>query len=146
MRTEVLFLTISAVVSWAPLIFGALLGGIAQTLLWVAAFAIDNLGVLITDTFGGWQLRSPSHLVERYALVLNIALGESLVSVGAGARSTVTRQPVLVAALLGLTITACLWWLYFKNASAPAGQALGGDAANSAGRQPPARTASPTFS
>lgn len=31
---------------------------------------------------------------------------------------------MLIAALLGLTATVCLWWLYFENAAAPAGKAL----------------------
>ena len=49
-----------------------------------------------------------------------IALGESLVAAGVGARPAVTALPVLGVALLGLTVTVCLWWLYF-DAAAPAG-------------------------
>jgi low temperature requirement protein LtrA len=69
-------------------------------------------------------VRSPSHFAERFGLVLIIALGESLISVGAGVGTNVAHWPVLIAALLSLTATACLWWLYFENAAAPAGRAL----------------------
>lgn len=32
---------------------------------------------------------------------------------------------MLIAALLGFTIAACLWWLYFKRSAPAAGEALG---------------------
>jgi low temperature requirement protein LtrA len=124
LRSQVLLFAIPIALAWTPLIVGAVLGGNTQTLLWTAAFLIDSAGGRVTAIYGGWQLRSPSHFAERHGLVLIIALGESLVSVGAGAGLAVTRWPVLIAALLGLTTTVCLWWLYFENASAPAGQAL----------------------
>jgi low temperature requirement protein LtrA len=37
----------------------------------------------------------------------------------------VTHGPVLAAALLGFVTAVCLWWLYFKNSAAAAGEALG---------------------
>ena len=40
-----------------------------------------------------------------------IALGESIVALGVGA--TVLDAGVVAAALLGLTVCAALWWLYF---------------------------------
>ena len=124
LRVQVLLYTVPTALAWAPLILGAVLGGTAQTLLWVAALLIDVIGGRVATAFGGWQLRSPSHFAERHGLVLIIALGESLISVGTGAGTAVTRWPVLVAALLGLTTAVCLWWLYFENAASPACQAL----------------------
>jgi low temperature requirement protein LtrA len=70
-------------------------------------------------------MRSPSHFTERHGLVLMIALGESLISVGAGAGPGVTRAPVLVAALVAFITTLCLWRLYFKSSAPAAGEALG---------------------
>ena len=124
LRVQVLLFAVPTVLGWAPLILGAVLGGTAQTLLWATALLIDTIGGRVATAFGGWQLRSPSHFTERHGLVLIIALGESLISVGTGAGTAVTRWPVLVAALLGLTTAVCLWWLYFENAASPAGQAL----------------------
>ena len=41
-----------------------------------------------------------------------IALGESIVALGAGATSDLDAG-VIVAALLGFAVAACLWWAYF---------------------------------
>lgn len=110
---------------WTALLFGAVFGGAMQTLLWAAAFLIDCLGGLFIAVFAGRApLPSPSHFAERHGLIVIIALGESLISVGVGAGSAVTHWPVLIAALLALTTALALWWLYFENAAAPAGQAL----------------------
>jgi low temperature requirement protein LtrA len=121
LRVQLLLFTIPMALGWIPLVLGAVLGGTAQILLWFAAFVIDTLAGRVASAFGafgGFQLPSPSHFAERHGLVLIIALGESLISAGAGAGPAVTRWPVLIAALLGLTVAVCLWWLYFENAGA----------------------------
>ncbi|MGI5151540.1 low temperature requirement protein A [Plantactinospora sp. CA-294935] len=124
MRTTLRIFTITAVLAWTPLVLGAMFGGTAQTLLWAGAFVIDFSGGFVASVVSGWRLRSASHFTERHGLVLIIALGESLFSTGAGARSAVTHGPVLLAALLAFTVAVCLWWLYFKNAALIAGRAL----------------------
>ncbi|RLP91364.1 MULTISPECIES: low temperature requirement protein A [unclassified Micromonospora] len=107
------------------LLLGAVFGGATQTLLWTAAFLIDCVGGLfIAVSAGRAPLPSPGHFAERHGLIVIIALGESLIAVGVGAGSAVIRWPVLIAALLALTTALTLWWLYFENAAAPAGQAL----------------------
>ena len=126
LRSQVRRFAIPAMLDWIPLIIGALLGGTVQTVLWAAKFFIgDAVGNRVAVALGGFPVRSPSHFAERHGLVVNIALGESLISVGVGAGPAVTRWSVLPAALLSLTAAACLWWLYFENAASPAGQALG---------------------
>jgi low temperature requirement protein LtrA len=125
LRTRLLIFAVPTALSWIALIFGAVLGSTAQTLLWTAAFVIDIGGQRATFAFrGAWPLRSPTHFAERHNLVLIIVLGESLISLGTGAGTAVTHWPVLAAALLGLAITVCLWWLYFENTAAAASQAL----------------------
>jgi low temperature requirement protein LtrA len=127
LRVQVLLYAIPTVVGWVPVVIGAVLGGIAQILLWAFAFiVVDGIGARVVTGFGGFRVRSPGHFAERRGLVLIIALGESLISVGAGAGSSVTRWPVAIAALLGLTTAVLLWWLYFENAASPAGRALAG--------------------
>ena len=54
-----------------------------------------------------------SHFVERHGLILLIALGESVVAVGIGLGAIDLPAGRIVAALLGLALTAALWWLYF---------------------------------
>src|SRR6266545_3071983 len=60
----------------------------------------------------GWRI-SPAHFVERFGLIIIIALGESIVAIGVGAAGLSLDAGVIAAALLGLTVVACLWWSYF---------------------------------
>ena len=46
-----------------------------------------------------------------------IALGESLISVGAGIGDERIRGSILLAALLTLAVTVCLYWLYSASAA-----------------------------
>jgi len=84
--------------------------GALQGALWALALAIDMAGPLF---FGaeGWKL-VPAHFAERHGLIIIIALGESIVAIGAGASSEVDMG-VVVAAALGTGVAAALWWLYF---------------------------------
>jgi low temperature requirement protein LtrA len=54
------------------------------------------------------------HFVERHGLILLIALGESVVAVGIGLGAIDLPAGRILAALLGLALTAALWWLYFN--------------------------------
>jgi len=84
---------------------GALQGG-----LWALALALDMAGPYF---FGseGWRL-VPAHFAERHGLIIIIALGESIVAIGAGASADVDMGVVLAAAL-GTGVAAAMWWLYF---------------------------------
>ncbi|WP_448624832.1 low temperature requirement protein A [Geodermatophilus sp. URMC 64] len=93
------------------LVVGAVLGGAAQTALWALALIVDYSGVYLLG--GGWRLPAPGHFAERYGLIVIIALGESLIAVGVGASDLPVTVPTIVAALLGLTVSVALWWLYF---------------------------------
>jgi len=88
----------------------ALTDGVLQGTLWAIALVLDFGGPFL---FGaeGWRLQ-PAHFVERHALILIIALGESIVAIGLGAEADVDTG-VVVAAILGVAVTAALWWLYF---------------------------------
>jgi low temperature requirement protein LtrA len=54
-----------------------------------------------------------SHFVERHGLVVIIALGESVVAVGIGASHLPVTIEMVAIAVLGLGLSACLWWAYF---------------------------------
>ena len=54
-----------------------------------------------------------SHFAERHGLLLLVALGESIVAIGAG--GLVLNLRFIVAAVLGLILTAALWWIYFAH-------------------------------
>ena len=55
----------------------------------------------------------PAHITERHGLVVIVALGESVVAIGIGARGLPIDADLLVAAVLGLAIGACMWWSLF---------------------------------
>jgi low temperature requirement protein LtrA len=89
---------------------GFLHGGL-RPLLWLAALAVGLFGPALGD-LSGWRVQ-PAHFVERHGLIVIIAIGESLVAIGLGARGTGLSTGVIVAAVLGLLVTASFWLAYF---------------------------------
>jgi low temperature requirement protein LtrA len=86
--------------------------GTTQTLLWAAALAADYGGTALIDA-RGWRLRSAAHFAERHALIIIIALGESIVAIGVGVTDLPSSWPILVASTLGLMVASAMWWIYF---------------------------------
>jgi low temperature requirement protein LtrA len=93
------------------LVVAGFLDGPARLALWGAALAILYLSPLVGH-MRGFRV-SPAHFVERFELIIIIALGESIVAIGVGARGLPLDAGVIVAGLLGITVAACLWWSYF---------------------------------
>ena len=92
------------------MIFGGVLEGDARTVIWLAAVVIDFATPVV---FGNEAFHlHPGHFAERHGLIVIIALGESIVAIGAGAGFEVEAGEV-IAALLGITTVAALWWAYF---------------------------------
>ena len=83
----------------------------ARTWLWLASLASIYVGSALTGS-SGWRL-FPSHLAERYGLVLIIALGEAFVAIGIGASRAGIGLGVVVAAILGLLVATSFWLAYF---------------------------------
>nr|WP_233600980.1 MULTISPECIES: low temperature requirement protein A [Micromonospora] len=83
--------------------------------LWALAVAVEFIaGGRIRSV--GLGVVSAAHWAERYALILLVALGESIISLGLGSESTAGRPvswAVIVASLAGVTVIAALWWMYF---------------------------------
>jgi len=87
-------------------------GGPAAYPLWAAALAIQVLSPLVTRLGGRFEIQ-PAHFAERHGALVIVALGESVAAVGIGtARFTLNIQ-VVTAAVLGLALSAGLWWTYF---------------------------------
>jgi len=95
----------------ALLIVAGFLDGYAQGALWAVALAIAY-GVAYVRGVAGFRVHA-GHFAERHALVVIIALGESIVAVGVGASGVGLGTSVLVAAVLGIALAAALWWAYF---------------------------------
>jgi low temperature requirement protein LtrA len=92
------------------LLVAASFAGSLQEPLWVVAIALDA-GAPFFFGVEGWQL-VPGHFAERHGLIVLIALGESIVAIGAGSAHTVDAG-IVVAAVISVTVAAALWWLYF---------------------------------
>ena len=95
-------------------------------LLWVAAVAV----LLISSALGregAFQL-SPSHFVERNSLLIIVALGESIVDIGIGARGLPIDTTLVLSAALALFLSASVWWTYFGGDESLAEQHFAGAA------------------
>jgi low temperature requirement protein LtrA len=114
----------------------AVLGGIARpdprAWLWLGAVAVDLLGGAVgfytpglgRSTTLDWTIEG-RHLAERCQAFILIALGESIVVIGATlsglARVTGTEVAAFAVALAG---SAGLWWLYFDRSADDAARVI----------------------
>jgi low temperature requirement protein LtrA len=94
------------------LVAGGAAGSHWQSALWAMALVVDYIGVFAGGT-QGWRLYSAAHFAERHGLIIMIAIGESVVAVGAGIAEEPVTGAVVLAALLGLGVSVALWWVYF---------------------------------
>ncbi|RPJ16737.1 MAG: low temperature requirement protein A, partial [Chloroflexi bacterium] len=84
--------------------------GFTQYLLWILSILCHVVTSLLST---GLRFDiQVSHFVERHGLLLLVALGESIVAIGAGVLELDLQ--FILAAVLGLILTAALWWLYFE--------------------------------
>jgi low temperature requirement protein LtrA len=96
----------------AALILGAgFVQGSLRPILWLAALAVGLFGPLLGG-LAGWRVQ-PAHFVERHGLIVIIAIGESLIAIGLGARHTGLDAGAIVAAVLGLAVVTSFWLAYF---------------------------------
>lgn len=107
------------------LVVASFLDGLAQGGLLAVALAVDygtpllgNAPEFDTDL---------EHFVERHRLIIIIALGELLISIGTGATGMELDGGVILAALLGIGIDAVLWWIYFDYAALAGERHLAGE-------------------
>jgi low temperature requirement protein LtrA len=110
LRHSVAGLAYSTAIGVGLLVIAAFTSGASQLGLWGLALVLDMGGPFL---FGadGWKL-VPGHFAERHGLIVLIALGESIVALGVGAKATIDVG-VVAAAVLGVVVAAALWWVYF---------------------------------
>jgi low temperature requirement protein LtrA len=121
LRRSVVGLAASTAVGAGLLFVAAAVSGAAQIAVWGLALALDAGGPFL---FGqdGWKL-VPGHFAERHGLIVIIALGESIVAIGVGAKASIDAG-VVAAGLLGVAVGAALWWVYFDVTAIVAGRRL----------------------
>ncbi|MQA75548.1 MAG: low temperature requirement protein A [Solirubrobacterales bacterium] len=91
-----------------------------------ACFAVAFALAWLVPKWGedsGFEI-GPAHFVERHGLVVIIAIGESVIAVGIGAAELALEAGVIAIAILGLALSACLWWAYFGGDDTRAERAL----------------------
>jgi low temperature requirement protein LtrA len=120
------------VVSSAFAVAGGLAHGNARALLWLGAVSVDLLGGLAgfyTPRLGrsrtsDWTIEG-GHFAERCQAFILIALGESIVIIGA----TLTEVKEITAAAVASFVVAfagsvALWWLYFDQSAGAAAEMI----------------------
>jgi low temperature requirement protein LtrA len=104
----------------------ALVGGFVdpdlRAWVWLAALTIDVVGTLFVAR-AEWRV-SPSHFSERFALIVIIALGESIVAIGIGTSGLERDTTYALSVLVAFGGVAALWWEYFDFTAAGAEQSL----------------------
>lgn len=124
-RQVLLTMATSIVPSIAALAVGAGIGGPVQTWIWLAAWLYDATVLFLTSRGGGnWRLHSPRHWAERYALVVILAIGESIVAVGVGLQGLEISPAAVLGAFLAIGGAVVLWWIYFHRFAAGIERAL----------------------
>jgi len=110
LRTSVIGLAVSSAISVALIVGASATDDVLQGAIWGLALLFDFGGPYF---FGveGWRI-VPEHFAERFGLIVIIALGESIVAIGAGVTTGVDAG-IVAAAVLGIAVAAALWWLYF---------------------------------
>jgi low temperature requirement protein LtrA len=100
-------------VSAALLVIGAaFVPAPASYLLWAAAVAVQWLSPVIIHPGGRFNIR-PAHFAERHGALVIVALGESVAAVAIGAAPAGVTFTVILPAVIGLAVSAALWWAYF---------------------------------
>jgi len=120
------------VVSGSLALAGGLVGGTARDVLWLLAVAVDVAGGLTGFATPGlgrsrtldWTIEG-GHFAERCQAFILIALGESIVIIGATLSSlqhvTGTAVAAFVVAFAG---SVALWWLYFDRSAAASARVI----------------------
>ena len=110
MLGSVFRLAIGTAIGSGLIVVAGFTDGDLQAALWTIALTLDFLGGAFSS--GGWRV-SPRHFAERHGLIIIIALGESIVAIGVGARASALDTGEVAAALLGIAVVTALWWTYF---------------------------------
>ena len=90
--------------------------------VWLASLAIDVVGTLTVARLE-WRV-SPSHFAERFALIVIIALGESIVAIGIGTSGLERDTTYALSVVVAFAGVAALWWEYFDFTAVAAERAL----------------------
>ncbi|MGN9806853.1 low temperature requirement protein A [Micromonospora sp. L32] len=100
-----------------------LLSGPAVYALWAAAVFVQTALPYLLPGHSWLGVAAsfrivPTHFVERHGLLVIVALGETVVTIGMGAPLNHLTPSTAGAIVLALALPAALWWTYFTEAGA----------------------------
>jgi low temperature requirement protein LtrA len=90
---------------------GGFVDGDARAYVWLGALVLDVAGTLVPAQ-AGFRV-SASHFAERFALIVIIALGESIVAIGVATANLERDWAFAAAVAIAFAGVAALWWSYF---------------------------------
>lgn len=113
--------SIKAITYLAPFNLSAALFVLASGILniwytWSWWLTVGAVMVILTASFanqGDNFVINTRHFVERHSLIVLIALGETIMSIGLGSSHLNFKFTLYVSMILGLAIVITLWWSYF---------------------------------
>ncbi len=111
-RRNTVLLLVPYGLCFVSLMLAGTTSGWAQIGLWATALLVHVVAVFVINP-EGWELTAASHFAERHGLIIIIALGESVVSIGVGVTQLPVSWAIIVASVLGIAVCAALWWSYF---------------------------------
>ncbi len=122
LRCNFVRITIWLTASGSLWVAGGLAGAEARMGWWLAALAVDMMGPIMfyfvpglgRSTLADWNVDG-SHMAERCALFVIIALGESLLVSGATFAELAFDPVTVLAFLLAVVGSILMWWLYFDH-------------------------------
>lgn len=98
-------------VSAGLVLAGGFIHGWPRYLLWGLALLVQIITPYVIDP-SGFVIRT-SHFCERHGLVIIVAIGESIIAVGATLSGEAITPGLTAMVALGLTIAYILWWAFF---------------------------------
>src|SRR5258708_9391026 len=117
---------------WPARLLGAVWPAHVRELVWALAIAVDLLGAAVgyyTPGLGrsrtwDWTIEG-NHFAERCQAFILIALGESIVVIGANLSSLHTVTGLAIAAfIIAFVGSAALWWIYFDRSAEAGGRRI----------------------
>jgi low temperature requirement protein LtrA len=79
--------------------------------MWTAAVVVQLISPYLSS-ISDFAIR-PAHFVERHGLIVIVAIGESIVAIGVGAGDLDVDFGLITVAVLGLTLSYFMYWVYF---------------------------------
>ena len=111
-HTVVVVWTALSTIGLALVLAGAVADPSLRPWFWLLAIIADVVAAAWAGRAASWDL-NPSHLTERHALFVIIAIGESLIVAGTAVANEERTVALASAAVVTIVVASLLWWTYF---------------------------------